>query len=470
MRIEVRTPAEVSEVSRALQRANQRRLADRQADGWAERDAVRLVQRARSKADSLASRAAKADPWKGAIPEFDPPPEVRAHRGGRGILVTAAGEYADGKIKAKAAPFQNVYFSSWGKIYSGYTSNGDLVSVPMPWILANRQMKAFPDYNSASIEESMAVITWPPPIPQPPRWRFEAPGGYVNFDIGQPLGEGTPMVLYSGGAGQSAGVGWTFASNFDHEHPQFARFDLTNAYRDVTIGPDGSSKTVYPAIDINGTSVPGTMSLPPLQNPAAAAKNFNQFTFEAICAAGGASLDIDFNNMQLGVGSISYNLRISSVRKQSDPDNPSTLVDSPGILDSARGPLHHYAITVNNGEAFFHVDGRLVDSYFVESDFWTYERGYAGAVFAAGDLPIMMKALVRYDFIEQEVTTWFTGTYYFTADGSGGTGYVPYVSYPLTQTIPGSPPAAIQSLRFTPKPLYANQDFQSPAMITALHP
>jgi hypothetical protein len=90
MRIEVRTPAEVSEVSRALQRANQRRLADRQADGWAERDAVRLVQRARSKADNLASRAAKADPWKGAIPEFDPPLEVRAKIMGKRFKVAGA--------------------------------------------------------------------------------------------------------------------------------------------------------------------------------------------------------------------------------------------------------------------------------------------------------------------------------------------------------------------------------------------
>ena len=90
MRIEVRTAAEVNEVSRALQRANQRRLADRQADGWAERDAVRLVQRARSKADNLASRAAKSDPWKGAIPEFDPAPEVRTKILGKRFEVAGA--------------------------------------------------------------------------------------------------------------------------------------------------------------------------------------------------------------------------------------------------------------------------------------------------------------------------------------------------------------------------------------------
>ena len=90
MRIEVRTAAEVNEVSRALQRANQRRLADRQADGWAERDAMRLAQRARSLVGNPASRAAKSDPWKGAIPEFDPAPEVRARIPGKRFEVAGA--------------------------------------------------------------------------------------------------------------------------------------------------------------------------------------------------------------------------------------------------------------------------------------------------------------------------------------------------------------------------------------------
>lgn len=90
MRIEVRTPAEVNEVSRALQRANQRRLADRQADGWAERSAARLVQRARSFADNRVSKAAKDDLWKGAIPEFDPAPEVRARILGKRFKVAGA--------------------------------------------------------------------------------------------------------------------------------------------------------------------------------------------------------------------------------------------------------------------------------------------------------------------------------------------------------------------------------------------
>lgn len=90
MRIEVRTPAEVNEVSRALQRTNQRRLADRQADGWAERDAVRLAQRARSLVGNPASKAAKNDPWKGAIPEFDPAPEVRAKLLGKRFKVAGA--------------------------------------------------------------------------------------------------------------------------------------------------------------------------------------------------------------------------------------------------------------------------------------------------------------------------------------------------------------------------------------------
>ena len=467
MQIEVRTAAEVSEVSRALQRANQRRLADRQADDWAERDAVRLAQRARSLVGNPASRAAKSDPWKGAIPDFDPAPEVRAHRRGKGILITAAGEYVDGKLKAKASPYQGVFFSSWGKIYSGYTSNGELVSVPMPYSVPGQTIYVEPDITSQVIE--FADVDWPPPMAQPPRWRDEAPGGYVNFDSGQPLGEGTPIALYGGGAGQTAAVGWVFASNFDPEHPQFARFDLTNAYREATIDPAAATKTVYPSIDINGTSAQGTLSLPPLQNPAAAAKNFNQLTFEAICSTGSARLSIDFNNMQLTVNPNSYNLRISPAKRQSDPSTPSSVADTPGQTGGAQGQLHHYAITVNNGEAFFHVDGRLADSYSLGSDFWTYPRGYAGASFAAGDLPIMMKAAVYYEYVEQEVTTWVEAGYYFPSDGSSGIGYVPFVSYPLTQTVPGSPPAVIQSMRFTPKALYTNQNFEAPAIITTLH-
>jgi hypothetical protein len=91
MQIEVRTPAEVSEVSRALQRANQRRLADRQADGWAERDAVRLARRAQALASSPASRRARTDPWRGAVPEFPLVADVRAHRSGKRFKI--AGGY-----------------------------------------------------------------------------------------------------------------------------------------------------------------------------------------------------------------------------------------------------------------------------------------------------------------------------------------------------------------------------------------
>ncbi len=90
MRIEVRTPAEVNEVSRALQLRNRQRLEDRQADGWAERKAARLVQRARSFADNRVSKAAKDDLWRGAVPEFDPQPEARARILGKRFKVAGA--------------------------------------------------------------------------------------------------------------------------------------------------------------------------------------------------------------------------------------------------------------------------------------------------------------------------------------------------------------------------------------------
>ena len=90
MRIDIRGPAEVTEVSLALQAANQQRLADRQADGWAERDARRLAERARSLVDNPASRRAANDPWRGAVPEFDPVPEVRPRPFGKRFEVAGA--------------------------------------------------------------------------------------------------------------------------------------------------------------------------------------------------------------------------------------------------------------------------------------------------------------------------------------------------------------------------------------------
>lgn len=90
MRINIHTPAEVTEVARTLQLANRRRLEERQADGWLERDATRLAQRARSLVNDPASRRAKYDPWKGAVPEFDPVPDVRARRMGKRFEVAGA--------------------------------------------------------------------------------------------------------------------------------------------------------------------------------------------------------------------------------------------------------------------------------------------------------------------------------------------------------------------------------------------
>ena len=89
-RIDIQTPSEVGETARVLQLANQRRLAERQAEGWAEREAERLAERARSFVGNPASRAARNDPWRGAVPEFDPPPGVRARIPGKRFKVAGA--------------------------------------------------------------------------------------------------------------------------------------------------------------------------------------------------------------------------------------------------------------------------------------------------------------------------------------------------------------------------------------------
>jgi hypothetical protein len=89
-RIDIQTPSEVGETARVLHLANQRRLADRQAEGWAEREAERLAERARSFVGNPASKAAKDDPWRGAVPEFDPPPGVRARIPGKQFKIAGA--------------------------------------------------------------------------------------------------------------------------------------------------------------------------------------------------------------------------------------------------------------------------------------------------------------------------------------------------------------------------------------------
>ena len=473
MRIDIHTPAEVTESARALQLANQRRLADRQADGWLERDTRRALDRSQSLVDDPASRRAGNDPWRGAVPEFEPVPEVRSRRFGKGILISGAGSYTGGKLKARSSPFQDVYFSNWGKHYSGYMVNGDVVVVPTPFMTEWKGYYQGPSFDSGGIGGTDFIVaeSKPPSQLQPPMWLGTAPGGYTNFDQGQIFGETAPMVLYGGGAGATGADAWAFASNFDPDHPEFARFDLTNAYSEVSVD-EAKNKLAYPALKIKGGPGTGSAALPPLQNPMAAAKNYNQFTFEAICAAGGATLSISFNNMGLGLLSNGYyGLMIRSARNQSD--QTTNVATTGGFVDPSLGPLHHYAITVNNGNAFFHVDGKLIDTYSLDDDFWTYTNFYAGAAFKAGDFPIMMRATVGYNFVQQETVTW--------AEGSVTIGSYPghpveepigcwfwIAMYSETQTLPGSPPAAIQSLRFTPRALYPAHDTVVPSIITSL--
>ena len=142
MRIEVRSPAEVAEVSLALQAANQQRLADRQADGWAERDASRLAERAQLLVDNPASRRAANDPWRGAVPEFEPVPEVRARlfgkrfevagayfqfRGGNRLTISTADRQVQREILLPSAPQWHEIFPVGGDrvmiVFHGWTFN-----------------------------------------------------------------------------------------------------------------------------------------------------------------------------------------------------------------------------------------------------------------------------------------------------------------------------------------------------------
>jgi len=92
MRVNIHTPAEVTEVSAALQAANQQLLADRQADRRAERDDLRLVRHAQSLVANPASRRATLDPWRGAVPELEPMLRARSQLLGKRFKI-AGGYY-----------------------------------------------------------------------------------------------------------------------------------------------------------------------------------------------------------------------------------------------------------------------------------------------------------------------------------------------------------------------------------------
>lgn len=118
-RVDIQVPASVLEASRALQAANRERLVERNEEGWTQRDATRLVRKGLEFSGSQISRAAgRRDPWRGAVPEFEPPRftpvQVRGKRfevagaywrwidGGTVVVSTADGSasasFADPKI------------------------------------------------------------------------------------------------------------------------------------------------------------------------------------------------------------------------------------------------------------------------------------------------------------------------------------------------------------------------------------
>ena len=178
MRIDIHTPAEVTEVARALQLANQRRLADRQADGWLERDTRRVLERTRSLVDDPASRRAGSDPWRGAVPEFEPVPEVRARLFGKRFEV--AGAYfqwrSDGRLLIWTADREQLttinlpYAPQWHEVLP---AGGDRVMLLFYGFGVDVQYGSEPGFTSyekvagapnalASIDETFEPIVYPP--------------------------------------------------------------------------------------------------------------------------------------------------------------------------------------------------------------------------------------------------------------------------------------------------------------------
>jgi len=237
MRIEVRTPAEVSEVSRALQLRNRQRLEDRQADGWAEQDATRLAKRARALVGNLASRKVKTDPWRGAVPEFPPDADVRAPRLGKRFKI--AGGYfkfaTSGRLQVQTAdkgtsidvamrtPFVSythiVLPIGSGRlllVITDYNGNGYAVaisrteikvktSIPSQLSTILRRFLVRPEGEFFSYFESALLDFFPPENPDfPPVWvwtpllRSYGYGHLVNRDAnGQTPGWGWTPIVFS---------------------------------------------------------------------------------------------------------------------------------------------------------------------------------------------------------------------------------------------------------------------------------
>jgi|GEM_PF-4565019 len=90
-RLRFALPSELLEVSRSLQAANRRRLDERNREGWLVRRVQATAGREEGRPDSPIWRSRPGtDPWRGAVPEFEPPRLPFAPRfGGLGFYMNA---------------------------------------------------------------------------------------------------------------------------------------------------------------------------------------------------------------------------------------------------------------------------------------------------------------------------------------------------------------------------------------------
>lgn len=134
----VRTPAAVLEASRALQAANRARLDARNRDGTTQRSAARIAANALQFAESRISKAAGfQDPWKGAVPEFEPIPPVFARRFGKTLAHATVGLKTKDELNYDYDS-QRTYVEHSLSVWSGKRNASILKTYEIPFVTTDR--------------------------------------------------------------------------------------------------------------------------------------------------------------------------------------------------------------------------------------------------------------------------------------------------------------------------------------------
>lgn len=107
--IRVTAPNDVLEVSRALQAVNRSLLELQQQGRAAERTAARLIANGLQSPANRVNRTAAVDPWRGAVPEFEPTPITFPKRFGRAAIAQPVIGQKDVRVEDGRAISSSIY-------------------------------------------------------------------------------------------------------------------------------------------------------------------------------------------------------------------------------------------------------------------------------------------------------------------------------------------------------------------------